>query len=349
MMPRRRLLPRPLILLVALAAGVLLSAEPMAAVRVAGSRCRCRPMRMASLLDELPDEPLVLVGFDPDLGTYAEIRPTVRTLLADLLARGARLAIISLTPEGRALALAEQSRLDASEVGPASGLDLGFVPGAEAALVGSWHAPRRSGDALGPPSDAVDLGGVDLDLIVGGNDLGPRSWVEQVEPRIGDVPMAAITPTILLPEVEPYELSGQLRGGALDAARRRHVSGGSRAGPDRGLGRRRRTGTDGNRRRPGVRDRLARRGARRAPVREALAAPGGRIVVSGLLGSPDADQIATLVAALVTLIVLGGLLRREAAASDGRSTSSPDWSPATSSCWPSPRSSCPRLVDPLDR
>src|SRR5690606_36994807 len=46
--------------------------------------------------------------------------------------------------------------------------------------------------------------------IVGGNDLGPRSWVEQILPRIDPVPVIAVTPSVLLPEVAPYRDSGQL-------------------------------------------------------------------------------------------------------------------------------------------
>ncbi len=91
--------------------------------------------RMTGVLDALPPRPIVLVGFDPDLGTYAEIRPTVRALLADLLYRQASVAIVSVTPEGRALALAELERLRRGTVNQRRILDLGFVPGAEAALV----------------------------------------------------------------------------------------------------------------------------------------------------------------------------------------------------------------------
>jgi hypothetical protein len=46
--------------------------------------------------------------------------------------------------------------------------------------------------------------------VVGGIDIGPRSWVEQVSPRSEGVPIVAVTPTALLPEVEPYRASGQL-------------------------------------------------------------------------------------------------------------------------------------------
>ena len=47
-------------------------------------------------------------------------------------------------------------------------------------------------------------------VVIGGNDLGPRSWIEQVAPRIAEVPFLAVTPTVLLPEVQPYLDSGGL-------------------------------------------------------------------------------------------------------------------------------------------
>lgn len=150
---------------------------------------------MTAALDGLPDQPSVLVGFDPDLGTYAEVRPTVRVLVAELLARDARLAFISLTAEGRALAAAELARL--ARVGTDAGAvrDLGFMSGAEAGLVDLAETATADIDAI---------------VVVGGNDLGPRSWVEQVLPRVDDLPLLAVTPAVLLPEVQPYVLSGQL-------------------------------------------------------------------------------------------------------------------------------------------
>lgn len=150
---------------------------------------------MVAAIDGLPEQPRVLVGFDPDLGTYAEVRPTVRVLLTGLMARDARLEIVSLTAEGRALAVAELARLARDGTDAASLRDLGFVAGAEAGLV---DLAEGSTDGL----DAI--------VVVGGNDLGPRSWVEQVQPRVDDVALFAVTPTVLLPEVQPFLASGQL-------------------------------------------------------------------------------------------------------------------------------------------
>jgi hypothetical protein len=206
MSDRRALLVRlaPLALILSLAAALLAGLDDRLVLESADDA----PAReLTAALDALPDDALVLVGFDPDLGTYAEIRPTVRALLADLLNRGETLAFVSLTPEGRALALAELARMDRSEANPRQIADLGFLPGAEAALVGiSRGLDAESGDPI-----RVDLpAAADMAVVIGGIDIGPRSWVEQVSPRTEGLPIVAVTPTPLLPEVEPYRASGQL-------------------------------------------------------------------------------------------------------------------------------------------
>lgn len=155
-------------------------------------------------------DPLVLVGFDPDIGTWAEIRPTVRTMLAELLDRGGRLALISLTVEGRALAVAELGRLARLKTNPDRLVDLGFVPGAEAALVAVARSLTGGTPDELAPLDGLEGSAPSLAVVVGGNDLGPRSWVEQVAPRLPDLPIVAVSPAVLLPELVPYLDSGQL-------------------------------------------------------------------------------------------------------------------------------------------
>jgi hypothetical protein len=206
MTERARRLAGPLVLLVALATAASLRID--AGLQLADPDTSTAE-RLTAALDALPDEALVLVGFDPDLGTYAEVRSTVRTLLADLVTRNARLAFVSLTPEGRALALAELARLEREDANARQLIDLGFVPGAEAALVDLARAIEGT-RAWSGPAGAVNLADVDLTVVIGGNDIGPRSWVEQVSPRVASVPIVALTPSVLLPEVEPYRASGQL-------------------------------------------------------------------------------------------------------------------------------------------
>lgn len=197
-------------LLLGLAAAWLLPATDLVQLR------EPPPARAAELhatIDALPEKPLVLVDMDADLGTYPEIRYATRAAFADLLAKGARLAFVSFSPEGRAIAVAEEERLASLGATPDRLLDLGFRSGAEAGLV--QLAGDGIGDVAGALADAVrargrGLAGFDLVVVVGGGEIGPRSWIEQVEPRVPSLKVAAITPTFLLPEVQPYRDAGQL-------------------------------------------------------------------------------------------------------------------------------------------
>ena len=165
-----------------------------------------------AVINGLPSGAPVLVDIDGDLGTYPEIRYVTRAALADLYDRGANLAIVSFSAEGRAIALAEIDRLRELGAGPDRLVDLGFRSGGEPALV------QLAGSGIGltptgPLADALRNGGTGsfrLALVIGGAEIGPRSWIEQVEPRLPDLPIAAITPSFLLPEVLPYRSSGQL-------------------------------------------------------------------------------------------------------------------------------------------
>ena len=167
---------------------------------------------LEAVVTGLPSGARVLVDIDGDLGTYPEIRYATRAALAELLRQGANLAIVSFSAEGRAIAVAEIARLRSLGAGPDRLVDLGFRSGGEPALVqlaGSGISPN----ATGPFADVLRKDGVGsfrLGLVIGGADIGPRSWVEQVQPRVPDLPIAAITPSFLLPEVLPYRDSGQL-------------------------------------------------------------------------------------------------------------------------------------------
>lgn len=157
---------------------------------------------------------LVLVAMDADLGTYPEIRPATHAALADLLSRGAGIAFVSVSVEGRALAVAELDRLHRQGVPDDRLLDLGFVSGAEAAMVRLVDAalrPGMGGSMAGLIAQrAGGIGAFDCIVVVGGGDIGPRSWVEQTGTRLPSVPMVAIAPSFAQPELAPYLRSGQL-------------------------------------------------------------------------------------------------------------------------------------------
>jgi hypothetical protein len=202
----------PALLLVLLVAVASLLPEGTGGLRLAAAdRSHVDQLRRA--IAELPSEALVLIACDADLGTYAEIRATTRAAIDDLAAHGARLAIVSFTAEGRAIAAAERERMARVATGEPPA-DLGFVAGSEAGLVRSIESVVPS-TAQGETFDAIrerggGMGAFDMVLIVSGSDISARSWVEQVGTRLPGLSLAAIAPTFLDPELEPYLRSGQL-------------------------------------------------------------------------------------------------------------------------------------------
>lgn len=201
----------PLALVAAVLIGVL--AGPVAGLGLAAPHSE-PASAFRTALDGAAARGRVLVAFDPDIGTYAEVRPAVRAAFAHLVAHGASLSVVSFSAEGRALAIAELDRLATGGVEATRLLDLGFRAGAEAGLVGAVHdviPPGRSGalaEAL--RAGGGGIGAFDFVLLVGGTEIGPRSWVEQVSPRVRNVPVAAIVPTVLQPLAAPYLRTGQL-------------------------------------------------------------------------------------------------------------------------------------------
>lgn len=165
-------------------------------------------------LAALPADPLVLIAFDADFGTYPEITYATRSIFDQLNAAGASLAFISYSPEGRALAAGEVDRLLRAGMPAERVLDLGYRSGAEAGLVQSVTSVVPA-SAAGQLADRVRAAGGGIDafdaaVLIGGNDLSPRVWVEQVATRIPALPLLAVAPSFLRPELEPYLASGQL-------------------------------------------------------------------------------------------------------------------------------------------
>lgn len=202
----------PFALLALLAAAIVLP-DPAPAVSLAnpdGSAVA----RFRAALASLPADPLVLVAFDADFGTYPEISYATRSTFEELNAAGASLAFVSYSPEGRALAAGEVDRLLRGGFPAERVLDLGYRSGAEAALVLSVTSLLPA-SAQGPLADRIRAAGDGIDafdaaLVVGGNDLSPRVWVEQVATRVPALPLLAVAPTFLRPQLEPYLASGQL-------------------------------------------------------------------------------------------------------------------------------------------
>jgi len=205
-----------LVLLVVLGAAVVIGPKESTAGLALPNPDREAVTRLRAVFSALPDQPLVIVAMDADFGTYPEIRPAVRAAFDDLLRRGASLAVVSVTAEGRAIGATELERLRVLGARESALLDLGYVAGVEAGIVRLVRTAIPT-SAAGPVAAVVrerggQLGAFDTALLIGGTDVGPRTWIEQAGTRAPNLPMVAIAPTFAQPELSPYLRTGQLAG-----------------------------------------------------------------------------------------------------------------------------------------
>jgi hypothetical protein len=140
-----------------------------------------------------------------------------------LMQRRARLLVMSLLPQGPALAQNVIQPLAEQQV-YVYGIDyvnLGYVPGDEAALAsvvadvpGALGSDFVQGRPLSDYTLTRNMAGIaatGLIIEIAGDDNGVRRWVEQVQSRV-PVHVAAATSAIAMPLAFPYLQSGQLVG-----------------------------------------------------------------------------------------------------------------------------------------
>jgi hypothetical protein len=171
----------------------------------------------------LPDDSVVIVAFDYNPATAAELALQARAILDHLMRRGVRIMAISLYPEGAALAWDVLDEL-LDERGYVYGenyVHLGYLPNQPAAVryflaagpTGDGQTDYRHGQPISqyPIAQGVDdLSSVDLVVELAGDKDTLRTWVEQVTARAG-VPVVAGVSAATAPYVQPYLDSGQLQ------------------------------------------------------------------------------------------------------------------------------------------
>jgi hypothetical protein len=207
-----------LILAAAVAIGVMLPPGTLGASTPSAPEVNA----LYSTIESLAARATVLVSFDYDPATDAEMRPLAQAVISHLMRQKARLLVMSLFPQGPALADAVIGPLATQNI-YSYGLDyvhLGFLPGDEAALA-ALDAPLSEVFAAdfvqGRPlstfavSRSATLAAVDLVVEISGDENGVRRWVEQVQSR-QHVPLAAATSAVAMPLAYPYLQSGQIAG-----------------------------------------------------------------------------------------------------------------------------------------
>lgn len=175
--------------------------------------------RFKSLIDSLPAGSVVMVSFDHEASTIAEVRPLSAALVRHLFSRNVRIIGLALFAEGTAIGNQVLSSL-AKEYGKEYGRDwvfLGFRPQYQAAILGLGDSianvfPRdyyRNPSAELPLlAEVPNYSKIGLVVSVADGDLA-NYWIEYAQARFG-VRVAAMVTAVMATSYLPYVASGQM-------------------------------------------------------------------------------------------------------------------------------------------
>lgn len=185
-------------------------------------------VQMLESLQELPQNPLVLLILDYDAAYAGEIEAAAATPLEILTAKDARVFAISTSPHNLFLAQKLLDTLakgkgadDGAEIKLFDMTTLGYLPGGQAGMQNllrdfnasiplSLNLTRTAGlDGLGENIRLNDFAGV---MLLTDNPDSARHWVEQVQPSLdGPAIWMAVSSQAVVP-LRPYLRSGQVDG-----------------------------------------------------------------------------------------------------------------------------------------
>lgn len=180
-----------------------------------------------SLVDGLPEQAPVLLAVDYEPGLSGEMQLTAGSVVDHLMARNARLAVMSTVATGPVLADALLADAQTRQPGYSlidQTLNLGFLPGGTAGLQEFASRPQvalqytADGKRLAwtePVLQGVTgLKNFSLVVVMTDNAETARAWVEQVSPFLngGQVPLLFVTSAQAAPFIQPYIDSAQVQG-----------------------------------------------------------------------------------------------------------------------------------------
>jgi hypothetical protein len=173
----------------------------------------------SEIIDNLPENALVLLGVDYDPALAGEMEAAAAALVDHMMIKGAYLSLVSTSSTGPALGehlIATVGSLSGNQY---QGIDmyanLGYLPGGASGLQAFAQAPRQVAPyALDPETTAVwndtpmqaaqDLAGFDLVAVITDDSDKARAWVEQVQPTLNGTPLVMVISNQAEPMVRPY-------------------------------------------------------------------------------------------------------------------------------------------------
>lgn len=191
------------------------------------------PAEMLQMFDHidknLQSNAPVLLAVDYQPGLSGEMQMTAAPVVDHLIAKNARIVIISTVPTGPALAqqlvtdagTAFEQRTQQKYDLAQHVVNLGYLPGGTISLLEFAHQPVLAAptDLAGQNpwggtvlKDVSGMAGFSQVVVITDSGETGRAWVEQVQPWIGDVPLLMVTSAQAAPLMTPYVESNQVAG-----------------------------------------------------------------------------------------------------------------------------------------
>ncbi len=175
-------------------------------------------------VETLPPDAPVLIALEYSPAFAAELQPVSEAVMEQLALKHARVSFISTQPAGPILA--EQLLQEIHNVNPSYDLaantaNLGYLAGGSTALQGfslnpasvtqtGWDGqPAWNKNALAGINNLSQFAAI---LVISENADISRDWIEQVQPKLGGVPLLIATSAQTGPLLQPYTASGQVDG-----------------------------------------------------------------------------------------------------------------------------------------
>lgn len=177
------------------------------------------------LVNQLPENARVLVGFDFEPGVTAELDVAALPVIDHMMDQGALLTLLSTSPNGPMLAERFMQSIE-SDQEYISGLDyinLGYLPGGAAGLVSFVDNPQgtipfsidgiqlwesEGGSSLPVLGEINQITDYEMVVVLVDDPDTARAWIEQLAPKLNDplelTSLVMVTSAQLEPVVRPY-------------------------------------------------------------------------------------------------------------------------------------------------
>jgi hypothetical protein len=177
---------------------------------------------MTTFIETLSPESVVLIGMDYDVSLAGEIDNAALPILVHLMRKQVNLVFVSTRPTGSALSghLIDLGMTWFPDYALEKAFVFSYLPGEAAGLLQLAIDPRRalmidvdgSNPWLIPELSRIEeLTDFSLVVLLTDSTGSGKDWLEQVQPRLGDVPLFAIVSKQAEPLYLPYQESGQLQ------------------------------------------------------------------------------------------------------------------------------------------